>query len=88
MHEEFPGPYWSADMIGVNGKLVKHYKGGPSAPAAPPPPVRETNRNTAGASEAERLKASMRRGYASTLNPKEGSLLAPGQNAGGKTLLG
>lgn len=72
-------PFFSPDLIGANGKLQRLHKGEPPPPIAPPPPVRDTNRQVAAEGESARRAASLRRGYASTIEPKANrSLLSTG----------
>lgn len=86
MHEDFQGPFWSADLIGANGKLARLHKGGAPSPMKPPPPVRQSNRQSAQVSENERMRAAKRRGYAATTNTDRSLLSAEG--TGSKSLLG
>lgn len=79
--QHLEGPYYSPALIGPNGKLARLHKGAKiPAPVAPPPPVRESNRQVAAEGDTERAAALKRKGYLSTLQ---------GDNGGGpKSLLG
>lgn len=84
---EFDGPFFTPDLIGVDGKLSRLHKGGAKPPktVAPPPPVRESNRQVAAEGETERMAAAKRKGIASTINP--GSLLGNYDQPGTRSLL-
>lgn len=79
------GPHYAPGLIGADGKLSRLCKGGgPPAPTAAPPPVRETSPDVQQSNDAERMKASKRRGY-------NQSLLGggdPNSQPGSKSLLG
>jgi len=89
MYEEPPdSPYFSAGLIGADGRLMRLHKGSaPPPPPPPPPPVRDQNRQMAVEGERERSAASKRNGYAATVNPRRSLLGGSYDKPGSRTLL-
>ena len=89
MSNDFNGPFWDADLIGVNGKLSRLHKGAskPPKPAPSPAPVRVEPEP-----EAEAMRnASRRNGLQDTIlaedfqTPTLGKKTKLGVSSGGMT---
>lgn len=87
MHEEPDSPYFSADLIGADGRLMRLHKGAPPPPPPPPPPVRDTNRQVAREGEFARAAAAKRMGYAATVRPQNSLLGGTYDRPGSRSLL-
>lgn len=88
MYQEPDSPYFSADLIGADGRLKRLHKGSaPPPPPPPPPPVRDSNRQVAAEGELSRAAAARRQGYAATVNPQKSLLGGTYDKPGSRNLL-
>ncbi|GAA5120549.1 hypothetical protein JIN84_05735 [Luteolibacter yonseiensis] len=89
MYQEPDSPYFSADLIGADGKLKRLHKGAspPPPPPTPPPPVRDTNRQVAREGDLARAAAAKRMGYAATIRPQKSLLGGSYDDPGSRKLL-